>query len=76
MSDTPAVLAELRRAWLVSGLTHQEIAGRTGIVRPNITRVLNGKHMPTLKTLVCVANVLGYDLALVPKRDETDRRTT
>jgi transcriptional regulator with XRE-family HTH domain len=69
MSDTPAVLVELRRAWLTSGLTHEEIAGRTGIVRPNITRVLNGKHMPTLKTLVCVADALGYDLALIPRED-------
>jgi transcriptional regulator with XRE-family HTH domain len=69
MSDTPAVLAELRRAWLASGLTQQEIAGRTGIVRPNITRALNGKHMPTLKTLACVAHALGYDLALIPRED-------
>jgi transcriptional regulator with XRE-family HTH domain len=69
MSNTPVVLAELRRAWLASGLTHQDIAARTGILRPNVTRVLNGKHMPTLRTLVAVADVLGYDLALIPRED-------
>lgn len=69
MSDVPPALTQLRRAWLASGLTHQEIAERTGIIRPNITRALNGKHMPTLKTLAVIADALGYDLALIPRED-------
>lgn len=69
MSDTTAALIELRRAWIASGLAHQEIARRTGINRTSVTRALNGKHISTLETFTRLADALGYDLALIPRED-------
>lgn len=46
------------------GLTASEVASRSGILRPNISRIESGKHVPSLDTLERLAGALG-----VPVRD-------
>ncbi|MGQ0548889.1 MAG: helix-turn-helix domain-containing protein [Armatimonadota bacterium] len=41
------------------GLTANELATRSGIRRPNVTRLENGKHVPSLETLERLAEALG-----------------
>lgn len=69
----PAVLIELRRAWLASGMTQQDIADLTGMPRPNVARAVNGKHMPTLMTLVRLADALGLEVTLTRRSAEEER---
>lgn len=44
-------------------LTTYEVARRSGIHRPNISRIENGKHVPTLDTLMRLAQALGISVA-------------
>ncbi|MGH9194774.1 MAG: helix-turn-helix domain-containing protein [Acidimicrobiia bacterium] len=58
-------LRELREE---KGLTAYEIARRSGIHRPNISRMESGKHVPTVETLDRLARALGVPIAtLVPE---------
>jgi len=51
--------ARLRELRLAAGLTQAELARRTGIHRPNIARVVAGRHTPSLETLARIANAIG-----------------
>lgn len=45
------------------GVTASELAARSGIRRPNISRLESGKHTPNLETLERLANALGVPVA-------------
>jgi transcriptional regulator with XRE-family HTH domain len=45
------------------GLTTYELAKRSGILRPNISRVESGKHVPNVDTLDRLARALRVSLA-------------
>lgn len=49
-------------------LTQNELAIKTGIERPNITRIELGKHYPGLETLEKIANALGISVASLVAR--------
>lgn len=55
-------LRELRKE---KGLTANEVARRSGIQRPNISRMESGKHVPTVDTLDRLARALEVPLALL-----------
>lgn len=55
-------LREIRRRL---GLTASAVAARSGIRRPNISRIEKGKHVPSLETLERLADALGVPLAEV-----------
>jgi transcriptional regulator with XRE-family HTH domain len=57
------LIAELRRAVSESGLSHNEIARRTGISQPQITRFANGQRLLTLETADKLFAALGLTLA-------------
>lgn len=48
------------------GITHEAIAEQTGIARPNITRALNGSHVPTFQTIIRIAAVIGVKIEMRP----------
>ncbi|OGW94039.1 MAG: hypothetical protein A3K16_01155 [Omnitrophica bacterium RIFCSPLOWO2_01_FULL_45_24] len=43
--------------------TQNELAIKTGIERPNITRIELGKHYPDLETLEKISDALGISVA-------------
>ena len=45
------------------GLTSAQLAGRSGMQRPNLSRLENGKHVPSLETLERVAGALDVPVA-------------
>lgn len=53
-------LRELRQE---KGLTAYELARRSGILRPNVSRIESGKHVPTVDTLDRLARGLGVPIA-------------
>jgi len=55
-------LRELRQE---KGFTAHEVARRSGIQRPNITRIESGKHVPTVDTLFRLAGALGVSPAVL-----------
>ncbi|MCQ2549135.1 MAG: helix-turn-helix domain-containing protein [Lachnospiraceae bacterium] len=50
-------------------ITQQELAERTGILRPNIARMESGNYNPTIDMLVRLADGLGMDvdIQLLPR---------
>lgn len=70
MNDTPAVIVELRRAWIASGATLATVGQRMGDVAPqSVSASLNGTYDIRLSSLLRLADALGYDLALIPRED-------
>ena len=55
-------LRELRQE---KGLTAYDVARRSGIHRPNISRMESGKHVPTVDTLDRLARALGVSIAIL-----------
>ncbi len=52
-------IAQLRR---MHGLTQAQLANRSGIQRPIISRIERGIHEPTFTTLIRLASALGCEL--------------
>lgn len=71
------IAQRVRMAREKQGLRQEDLADRTGIMRPNITRLERGQHLPSLSTLLKVAHALNIDMnsltAEIPL-DEGDRR--
>lgn len=51
-------LEQLRIVKEEAGITNQELSNRTGISRPQVSNVLNGKRNATLETLMRIASSL------------------
>lgn len=45
-----------------NGITHEQIAEQTGIARPNISRALNGSHVPSFQTVIRIAAAIGVKI--------------
>lgn len=68
--QTAAMLEELRRAWIRSGLTLREVGERMGGRYPQgVHDLLNRRSDVRLSSLLPLADVLGYDLKLVRRED-------
>lgn len=48
------------------GITHDAISEQTGIARPNVTRALNGAHVPSFQTVIRIAAAIGVDIEFRP----------
>ncbi|MEK6589232.1 MAG: helix-turn-helix transcriptional regulator [Nitrospinota bacterium] len=71
-----AVAQRVREARERQGLRQEDLAKKTGIARPNIVRIEQGRHIPTLTTLKKIADALGLDinsLMAQPAVTEEDR---
>jgi len=55
-------IAELRKA---AGMTQQQLADKSGILRPNIARIENGRYGMTVDVLSRIAEALGKRIELV-----------
>ena len=63
----PAVVAELRRAWLTSGESLASVGERMGGLAPqNVSASLNGTYDIRLSSLIRLAAAFGYDVTLTP----------
>ena len=58
-------LAELRKK---KQMTQQDVADRTGILRPHITRVELGKYNFGFDTLQNIAEALEADIKVIPRK--------
>jgi transcriptional regulator with XRE-family HTH domain len=50
--------------------SQNELAARAGILRPNVSRLERGSHLPSLPTLVRVAWALGVTLSYLVEGGE------
>jgi plasmid maintenance system antidote protein VapI len=61
--------AAIRREWISSGVTLAEIGQHMGGTSPQaVSNLLSGRRGLLLSTAIKLANAVGYDLALVPKK--------
>jgi transcriptional regulator with XRE-family HTH domain len=49
------------------GITHQQIADKTGFIVSNVTRMLSGKYSPTLVSFMKLADALDAYLFVIDK---------
>ena len=71
------VAQRVRMAREKKGLRQEDLAERTGIMRPNIARLERGRRLPSLSTLLKVAHALNLDmnsLTAEASQAESDRR--
>lgn len=54
------------------GISQQEIANRTGMLRTNINRVFNMKYCPKLDTFILIANAIGINFFFEDKESTTE----
>ncbi|MEK6576461.1 MAG: helix-turn-helix transcriptional regulator [Nitrospirota bacterium] len=69
-----AIAQRIREARESQGLTQDALAGKTGIARPNIARLEQGQHMPTLSTLQKIARVLYLDMNSLMAQPEVTQK--
>jgi transcriptional regulator with XRE-family HTH domain len=63
------LLAQIRRK---RGLSTYDVAKACGVAATNITRMEKGTHSVGVDQLDRVANVLGHEVDLVPKKNNED----
>ena len=54
------------------GMSQSDIAGRTGLDKGNLSRILNGHVSPTLETAEAIIQACGMQLIAVTNRDLRD----
>lgn len=57
-----AIAQRVREAREIQGLRQEDLARMSGIARPNIARIEQGRHVPTFSTLKNIADVLRLDM--------------
>lgn len=65
-----SVLADYIALRKQRGITQQEIAERTGMMRTNVVRIESGKYVPTIEVLVKLAAALDMELEVRMVRKE------
>lgn len=61
----------VRSVRLAAGLTQDDVRKKTGIAVPHLSRLETGSHLPSLATVLRVANALGVGICQLvekPKR--------
>lgn len=69
ISTASRVLRELYEILRTQGLTYREVARRAGFAQQGLTRWARGESVPTVYTVECWAEALGYEVVLVKKAD-------
>ena len=59
-----ALCQQLSQIAADNNITHEQIAERSGLIRPNVSRVLSGKYSPTLDVLLKIADAIGVKIIL------------
>lgn len=62
----------LRKVAESKGISQQEIANRTGMLRTNVNRVFQLKYCPKLDTFILIANAIGINFFFEDKESTTD----
>lgn len=57
----------LKSARRASGLSQAEVAAAAGVSREALSRLESGKHVARTDTLTAALDVLGYELAFLPR---------
>lgn len=58
MNDKQTVIKKIQETIRKKGITQRELSKRSGISEENISRIINGKNDPTLKTILKLADAL------------------
>lgn len=68
--DTKKVIGEkIKESRIKKGLTQIELSRKTGLSRSYISDIENGRYLPSVLTLLTVANELKIDLNFLNKND-------
>lgn len=62
-----AYVIALKNIALKKGITHREIAKKSGLIHSNVTRTFSLKYRVTLETISKIADALGVDIALIDR---------
>lgn len=62
----------LRKIAEKKGISQQEIADKTGLIRSNVNRIFSLQYCPNLRTFILVAQAVGVNFFFEDKEDKTD----
>lgn len=62
----------LRKIAESKGISQQEIADRTGLLRSNVSRMFNLQYCPNLRTFITVAKAIDVNFFFEDKDSDTD----
>lgn len=68
-----AIAQRIREARERQELRQEDLAKMTGIARPNIVRIEQGRHVPSLATLRKIANALQLEISSLTARPEVTK---
>lgn len=66
------IVKQLKLLRLAQGMSHEVLAQKTGITRPAISHIENGKRKPSLLLSIKLANALDKQLSEILHQAETD----
>jgi len=56
-----------------NGLSDEEIAKRSGFIKPNVNRMFSGRYMPTLENFIRLGEAVGVRLELQAPEDDVSK---
>ena len=56
-----------------NGLSDEEIAKRSGFIKPNVNRMFSGRYMPTLENFIILGEAVGVRLELHAPEDDVSK---
>jgi len=62
----------LKNVAQAKGITHQDIADRTGLLRSNVSRLFSLKYCPSLKIFISISIAIGMNWFLEDKEGTTE----
>jgi DNA-binding phage protein len=66
------IMFTLKEIALQKGITHQDIADATGLLRSNVTRIFAARYCPSLDMVVKVAAAVGVNIFMEDLDGTTD----
>ncbi len=66
------IMYTLKDIALQKGITHQDIADATGLIRSNVTRIFAGRYCPSMDMVIKVAASVGVNIFLEDKDGTSD----
>lgn len=57
-----------------AGISHAEIARRTGMKQPSVNRVLNHRFCPKLDTIITIAHAVGLGITIINPKKGGERK--
>ena len=68
------IIEQFKKLRLANGMSHDELAKKSGVSRPAISHIEAGKRKPSLHMSLKIADALGKELSEIVREAEKDEK--